>query len=357
MESPRGWAEFADSLPVIAWRSQPDGTVERWNAQWFATTGASAATPLTDWTDKLHPDDRSAWPSALRQSCSQPMPFRGAFRVWSLAHEEYRLHEARVAPQRDGEGRIASWSGVAIDIEERVPDARLQALQDSLGREQEELRLFAYGASHDLREPVRMVQSYAELLMRRHGEALDGQGREYLGFTLQGAERLRRLTDDLLTYSRVSGSDEFVRKRVRMAGVVQWAMMNLKQAIEESGASIEWDGLPPVMADENRIVLVVQNLLSNSLKFRRPGHPPRVQVTAEQAEGEAIFRFADNGTGFDPRFADQVFSAFKRLHGREYPGSGLGLAIASKIVERHGGRIWAQSTPGEGSQFYFSLPD
>ena len=285
------------------------------------------------------------------------MPFRGAFRVWSLAHEEYRLHEARVAPQRDGEGRIASWSGVAIDIEERVPDARLQALQDSLGREQEELRLFAYGASHDLREPVRMVQSYAELLMRRHGEALDGQGREYLGFTLQGAERLRRLTDDLLTYSRVSGSDEFVRKRVRMAGVVQWAMMNLKQAIEESGASIEWDGLPPVMADENRIVLVVQNLLSNSLKFRRPGHPPRVQVTAEQAEGEAIFRFADNGTGFDPRFADQVFSAFKRLHGREYPGSGLGLAIASKIVERHGGRIWAQSTPGEGSQFYFSLPD
>jgi signal transduction histidine kinase len=353
----RGWAEFAAFLPVIAWQSTPDGIVKEWNRQWFVTTGASPGEPLERWIDRLHPEDRDRWPEEMRRFSSQAAPFSGRFRVWSVGNGQYRQHLARVGPRLDGSGLIEGWTGVATDTEDQATGPRVQVLEDALVREQEQLRLFAYGASHDLREPARTVHSYVDLLAKHHGESIGEPGREYLNFLHEGAERLRRLTDDLLTYSRVSGSDALVRKRVQMRGVIQWAVMNLAQPVQESGAEIDWGDMPAVMADENRLVLVVQNLLSNSLKFRRDGHPPRVRITAEQGEGEWVFAFADNGTGFDERYADQIFSVFKRLHGREYSGSGLGLAVARKVIERHGGRMWAHSTPGVGSQFYFSLPD
>ena len=355
MEASIGWSEFADLLPGIAWRAAADGTVEEWNARWSEITGVPPNAPPAHWLEKIHPDDRDAWLRGFRGPV-RPVPFTATFRLWSAAHSEWRPHLARVSPQLDGLGRLRGWTGIALDLGDQAPAGEAQALADSLARVQEEQRDFAYGASHDLREMVRMQLSYLDLLSRRCSESLDGQALEYIGFALDGARRLNRLVDDLLTYSRVSGSEPLELVPVEVAGAIQWAMMNLAQAIRDSGASITWDPMPVVMANENRLVLVIENLLANAVRFARADDPPRIHITAEQVDEQWVFCFADNGTGFDDRLADKAFSAFKRLHGREYPGNGLGLAIARRVIDRHHGRMWAQSSPGEGSRFYFSLP-
>lgn len=245
---------------------------------------------------------------------------------------------------------------LAGDRTSEVTGARIMELEAQLAEAREELRIFAYGASHDLREPVRMMLSYIELLSRRYGTQLDEPGREYIGFALEGARRMNRLMDDLLTYSRVSGSEPLKLAEVNLAGSIHWAMMNLEQPIKESGAQVEWESMPTVRADENRIVLVVQQLLDNAIKFRRPELAPRIRITAEAGDGVHVLCFADNGLGFEQRFAERTFEVFKRLHGKEIPGNGMGLAIARKVIERHHGRIWAESEAGQGSRFCFSLP-
>lgn len=205
---------------------------------------------------------------------------------------------------------------------------------------QEELRLFAYAASHDLQEPLRSITSYAQLLQRQY--AGNKEAAEFIAYIVDGVSRMTALIRDLLTYSRLGNPQ---RKNVQLSSLVQWAMMNLNTSIRETNARIVFGDLPVVAVDEMQMVQVFQHLFSNSLKFRSTA-PPEIEVTAEEGSDSHIISISDNGIGIEPRFREQIFGVFKRLHGREVPGSGIGLALCRKIVEGHGGKIWVESAKG-----------
>jgi PAS domain S-box-containing protein len=245
----------------------------------------------------------------------------------------------------DGTFVIAS----VVDITER------KRSEDELKRSNEELERFAYVASHDLQEPLRMVGNYVELLARRYQGRLDPDADEFIGFALDGAQRMQRLIEDLLAFSRV-GTRGAALEPTDMNTVLAEALSTLKLAIEESQATVTHDPLPRVRADANQLQHVMLNLVSNALKFRG-AEPPRVHVSAAPNNTHWLFHVQDNGIGIDPAYFERIFVIFQRLHGRaEYPGTGIGLAISKKIVERHGGRIWVESSPGLGSTFCFTLP-
>ena len=223
-----------------------------------------------------------------------------------------------------------------------------------LGRSNADLQQFAYVASHDLQEPLRMVSSYTQLLARRYKGKLDTDADEFIAFAVDGATRMQRLIQDLLAYSRVStGGHQF--KPTSVDAALGYALDNLRHAMKESGAVVTHDPLPTVIGDEKQLAQLFQNLLSNAVKFR--GHePPRIHVSAKRTDVEWLFSVRDNGIGLDAQYADRIFVIFQRLHNRqEYPGTGIGLAICKKIVERHGGRIWVESEPGKGATFYFTI--
>ncbi len=200
-----------------------------------------------------------------------------------------------------------------------------------------------------------MVGNYVELLARRYKDRLDQDAAEFIGFALDGAHRMQRLIEDLLAFSRV-GTRGAALEPTDMNTVLAEALTALKLAIEESHATVTHDSLPHVLADAQQLQHLLLNLVSNALKFRT-AKPPRVHVSAVANETHWLFRVQDNGIGIDPAYFDRIFVIFQRLHGRtEYPGTGIGLAISRKIVERHGGRIWVESAPDQGSTFCFTLP-
>jgi PAS domain S-box-containing protein len=249
------------------------------------------------------------------------------------------------------------YSAVVRDVTERKRhEAELRARGAALERSNAELEQFAYVASHDLQEPLRMVASYTQLLARRYQGKLDAQADKYIAFAVDGAQRMQTLINDLLALSRVGTQGRpFVPTDV--GAVVQRALRWLGKSLEESGGAVEVGPMPTVPADAGQLEQVFQNLLANALKFRRPGVPPRIAVTAVPNGAEWRFVVRDNGIGFEPQYAEQIFVVFQRLHTRaEYAGTGVGLAICKKVVERHGGRIWAESVPNEGTTFYFTLP-
>ena len=222
-----------------------------------------------------------------------------------------------------------------------------------LGRSNADLQQFAYVASHDLQEPLRMVSSYTQLLARRYKGKLDPDADEFIAFAVDGATRMQQLIQDLLAYSRVStGGRQF--KPTSAETALGYALDNLRYVMKESGAVVTHDPLPTVMGDQKQLEQLFQNLLSNAIKFR--GHePPRIHVSA-RTDANWLFSIRDNGIGLDPQYGDRIFVIFQRLHNRqEYSGTGIGLAICKKIVERHGGRIWVESEPGKGATFYFTI--
>jgi len=227
--------------------------------------------------------------------------------------------------------------------------------QEELARSNRDLEQFAYVASHDLQEPLRMVATYTQLLAERYQGTLDANADKYIHYAVDGALRMQILVQDLLAFSRVGrqGAD---RELTDCNAVIEAASRNLQAAIQESGARIEHSPLPKVVADGSQLAQLFQNLIANAIKFRRT-EPPRIDVSAKREHTEWIFSVTDNGIGIAPEHADLIFVIFKRLHTHEeYPGSGIGLAICKKIVEQHGGRIWVESRQGGGSIFKFTLP-
>ena len=260
-------------------------------------------------------------------------------------------------PVFDEGGHFRGYRGVGTDITERKrAQAVLRAAYDELARSNAELQQFAYVASHDLQEPLRMIGSYTQLLERRYLDKLDQDAREFMGFIVDGATRMKQLIEDLLAYSRVGmRGRELMPVQAQVA--LDRALLNLRATIESGGAAITHDSLPEVNADDMQLVQLLQNLIANAIKFRKKEEPPRIRVGVEDAGGEWRFSVADNGIGIEPQYFERIFMVFQRLHTRdEYPGTGIGLAICKKVVERHGGRIWAESAPGRGSKFYFTLP-
>ena len=265
-------------------------------------------------------------------------------------------------PIFDEEGRFKGYRGVGKDITRRKLDEtalrvahdELELKAQELARSNDELQQFAYVASHDLQEPLRMISSYTQLLGRRYGDKLDGDAREFMEFIVDGAARMKQLIEDLLAYSRVGTRGRDLQP-VSSGAALAKALANLRAAQEASGAVVTHDAMPEVVADGAQLTQLFQNLVGNAMKFRGTD-PPRVHVAAETRDEVWVFAVRDNGIGFDPQYADRIFMMFQRLHNKtEYPGTGIGLAICKKIVERHGGRIWVESHPGKGSTFGFTL--
>ena len=238
-----------------------------------------------------------------------------------------------------------------LQLEERVMQ-RTAALQ----RSNEDLRQFAYAASHDLKEPLRMIGSYTDLLAKRFNAKDDPDVREMVGFVVEGVSRMTALINGMLNYSRVSEVTPVPLDIVKVDAVLDGVLMNLDVAIKQSEATIIREPLPEIRADEIQLMQVLQNLISNAIKYCRAEEPPRIEIKAERTGEEWKFSVKDNGIGIAPQYTERIFGVFKRLHGREIPGIGVGLAICKKIVERHGGQIWVESAPGTGSTFIFTLP-
>jgi PAS domain S-box-containing protein len=231
----------------------------------------------------------------------------------------------------------------------------LEEQSKELKRSNTELEQFAYVASHDLQEPLRMVASYCQLLKRRYGGKLDADADDFIGFAVEGANRMQRLINDLLSYSRVGHRGE-VFAPLSTDDLVKTAIGNLQAAIADAGARVEIGDLPDIHGDRTQLVQLFQNLIGNAIKFRRE-EPPVVRISAVQDGGFAQITVEDNGIGIERDYVEKVFLIFQRLHDREkYSGTGIGLAIVKKVVERHGGKVWIDSTPGQGSRFQFTLP-
>jgi light-regulated signal transduction histidine kinase (bacteriophytochrome) len=264
-----------------------------------------------------------------------------------------------VSPIRDGSGKIIGASKVARDITEREQsELALRAANEALRRANADLEQFAYAAAHDLREPLRMVITYSQMLERKFGSTLGAQGQQYLQYSIQGASRMEILVRDLLAYVQAAAVNAALPvPQVDSTAPLKHAMLSLQTAIDESGAQISCTELPVVRMHEVHLQQIFQNLLSNAMKYRST-MPLHIAIAAERLDGEHLFYVRDNGLGIDPVYKERIFGLFKRLHtADEYAGSGIGLAICQRIVEHYGGRIWVESQLGQGATFFFTVPD
>jgi PAS domain S-box-containing protein len=253
--------------------------------------------------------------------------------------------------------KFRGYRGVGTDITDRKrAQTVLRAAYDELARSNSELQQFAYVASHDLQEPLRMIGSYTQLLERRYSDKLDADAREFMGFIVDGATRMKQLIEDLLAYSRVGTRGKELRA-IAAQDALDRALVNLRAAVESSDAQITNDALPRVNADDTQLIQLFQNLIGNAIKFRKKDETLRIHVGVKEEKDEWRFSVSDNGIGIERQYFERIFMVFQRLHTRdEYPGTGIGLAICKKVVDRHGGRIWVESVQGKGSTFLFTLP-
>lgn len=263
---------------------------------------------------------------------------------------------ASISPVRNPEGIITNYVALKEDITGKIQDEeRLAQMMADLQRSNKELEQFAYVASHDLQEPLRMVASYMQLLQRRYKDKLDKDANDFINYAVDGSKRMQELIHDLLAYSRV-GSQGKELEPVDIATVLDRAIRNLEESINDRGAVVTHNAMPTVFADRSQITQLFQNLISNAIKYHDEA-TPRIHVSSKENEKDVTFSVSDNGIGIDPQYYDRIFTIFQRLHGKnEYSGTGIGLAICKKIVERHNGAIWVKSLSGKGSTFYFTIP-
>lgn len=353
-ENARQYHNLMQALPAAVYATDADGRVTLFNDAGVVLWGRVPRTGHDLWCGS----HRMFWPDGTSLPLDQcPM---------AIALKERRSLEgiAAVVERPDGTrrdvlaysqlihdsaGNMTGAINVLVDVTER------KRMETDLLRVNAELEEFAYVASHDLQEPLRTVSIYAQRLLREQQDPSEG-AKESMEFIRAGIKRMDQLIQDMLSYSRTIHEDEHRLRPLSLSPCAVQACNTLKARIEETGAEVRVDDLGTALTDEAQIEQVFQNLLSNALKYVRPGQRPRVSITAEENGRERVISIRDNGIGFDQHYAERIFGLFKRLHRGEYPGTGLGLAICKRIVERQGGRIWAAGEPGTGSVFSFALP-
>jgi PAS domain S-box-containing protein len=301
----------------------------------------------------IHPDDREyvdkQWSAALRGE-----PYDIEHRI--VVDGQVKWVRERAELEFDADGTLKGGFGTTQDITEKKQAERdLQTLMEELKRSNSDLEQFAYAASHDLQEPLRVVAGFVSLLEKKYKEKLDDKAHEYIEYSIDGVKRMQVLIKDLLAYSQVGTKGKTFKPTVCSVALEQ-AIYNLHTAIEESGAEITYDCLPTVSADTSQLTRLFQNLIGNAIKFRGKERL-KIHIAVQQKGNEWVFSIRDNGIGIDPKFFGRIFVVFQRLHTREeYEGTGIGLAVCKKIVERHGGHIWVESEQGKGTTFYFTMP-
>jgi PAS domain S-box-containing protein len=348
------YRRFFELSPRMLCTIDADGSFYEVNPRFATVLGYSEAQLVGhSYDDFVHPDDAAMtpWRASTVEVDAEAQSLESRFR---RADGKYRWLSWSL--QRDPDHGLTYCA--ALDVTAHHEQAQVvDKLLAELERSNTDLAQFAYVASHDLSEPLRMVSSYVQLLADRYAGKLGPDADEFIGFAVDGAARMKALIDDLLAYSR-SGANAVIRRPVDCGSLVTSALADLDLAITVSGGSVSVGDLPTVTGDPGQLSQVFQNLLSNALKFVPPGRVPHVQVSAVR-DGQAwCFAVEDNGIGVDAAHQERIFLMFKRLHGRaEYPGTGIGLALCHKIVSRFGGRIWIEDRPGGGSVFRFTLPD
>ncbi len=322
-----------------------------------------------DWRDGVHPDDIAGFEAARDRAIAEHRPFDLEYRILH-ASGETRWISVKGGPTYADAGETVRVLGVDFDItnlnlallgfaklwaQAQAEIARRQQVELELRRSNEDLGQFAYVISHDLRSPLTTVAGFAEQLKADYQGKLGGEADTYISYITDAVERMRRLISELLAYSRVAGDSGGKVAPISSNEALRSAELNLQGRIHETRAVITHDPLPDVVGSSTLLAQLFQNLLENAMKFRGE-KAPLIRVSVERGDQEWVFCVSDNGIGIDPKRIEQVFLIFKRLHSDQYEGTGIGLAICRKIVERHGGRIWADSGPGTGSKFYFTLP-
>jgi signal transduction histidine kinase len=318
----------------------------------FGTTLGTAAEGFR----LVHPDDIHEHQTKVERVAREGGYYHSEFRIIRADTAAMAWLEERATAIMDGNGQVLRVVGVVADVTERkAAEEEMRLRNEQLTKANMELEEFAYVASHDLQEPLRTVGIYTQLLLRRL-ESPDAETAQYAAFVRNGVRRMDELIKDLLVYSRVVHPEQEEPKAAELERSLNEAMATLRVRIEETGATVIRDPLPEVWGDERQFTLVFQNLLSNALKYRKTDEAPRILIGAEAVNGDWVITIKDSGIGFDQQHAERIFGLFKRLHKDAYPGTGLGLAISKRIVERYGGRIWAESEgEGQGAALRFTL--
>ena len=346
---------MAETVPGILFTNRADGICEYVSQRFYEYTGLPAgADKNANWKMSVHPGDAEKESPRWQESIDRGEPYEAEFRL--RRHDgAYRWFTSRVVPLHEN-GLISNWVGVSVDIHDlkEIRNALEERGRD-LERSNEELQKFAYVISHDLQAPLRTVGTMTQLIVRRLGNNLDDDTQKVTALVASGVQRMSRLITDLMEYSRLSGQGEHALTSIDAGEVVNWALANLQTQIEESGAVISL-GVPfPHVVADDQLGRVFQNILGNSIKYRGE-KKIEIRIDARRDGAHWIFAVKDNGIGFEMKYADKIFGVFQRLHGDErYAGTGVGLAICKRIVERYGGRIWAESEVGEGTTFYFTV--
>lgn len=312
------------------------------------------------WIDAIHPEDRDQAIEKIWRQSDKIEEVSDGF--------EYRVVKpdgkivwiwTQAFVITDESGEISRITGLASDITGyKKAEQEIKNLLAELKRSNDELQQFAYVTSHDLQEPLRTIASFTQLMERRYKGKLDEDADEFMDYIVDASVRMKQMIMDLLEYSRV-GTKQEMFQAIPMESKLNDVLVNLNDLIERSRAEITHDPLPVVFGDESQLLLLLQNLITNAIKFRKEDEPPRIHISAacDNEKNEYVFSISDNGIGIEEQYFNRIFTIFQRLHTREeYPGTGIGLSVAKRIVERHGGMIWVESEFGEGSTFYFTIP-
>jgi PAS domain S-box-containing protein len=350
-------ANLLDASPVMMWSVGPDKRYYYFNRAWLKYRGRTADQEIrTDPLDGVHPDDAKERLLVHDRSFEGRCRFEIDYRLRRY-DGQFRWIAEYGAPRISPVGDLIGFTGCCVDVHDRkLSEEALRNSCEDLRKRNGELEQFAFGASHDLQEPLRTIATNTELIARHYA----GDGRDAdpsFGFISGAVDRMQSLIRDLLNYSCLVQRAEPILVDVDCNIAVRQALFACQAAIQQCGAVITHPNLPTVRADESQLVQVLQNLVSNAVKYSRPEEPPRVHISASSRADGWLFEVSDNGVGFDPAYSDRIFELFKRLHSRaERSGSGIGLSICKRIIEQHGGRIWATSERLRGSRFFFTLP-
>jgi PAS domain S-box-containing protein len=350
-ESEERFRTLADNIAQLAWMTDGSGSIVWYNRRWYEYTGTSFEQVRGwGWRTVHHPDHVERVVERITRSFESGDVWEDTFPL-RAADGSYRWFLSRALPIRNADGDIVRWFGTNTDITEQ------KNVEVALRRSNDDLQQFAYVASHDLQEPLRTIASFTTLLARRYAGRLDSVADQYVEWVVTAANRMSQLIRDILAYTVAVNEQARTVRRTDCNEALQTVISQMDGVIRENGAEVTPDLLPVLDVDPGQLATVFRHLLSNSIKFARPTESPRVHFSARSDGATSwVFSVEDNGVGFDPRYSEQIFGIFKRLHGAHMPGTGIGLAICKAIIERHGGRIWAKSEPGRGATFYFTLP-